>query len=317
MKYKTPGPVLAYAILMCFPLLLFAEVTSETHDGLKQLLQRYPEADLNKDGRLSMEEARAFRTRMWQEETERGTPIERDAPVEKENIAVNVPDPTFSHQTYGELPGQYIDLWLPRNATPPCPTVFHLTLEPEKAQPPQLLLKDCLNVGIAVGVIHGRDGGSAENYFEDLALAFHFLGERANAIGVKADAIGLFSEDGAAEYTLYGALMVPQEETTAIAVQGAALLDPAPRMETPDTITPATLLETAYPKVQACLSAPHERSSIVLLYTQANKGDLLLQALRLQNVDAVLTNAVENEDRSHLLRKTALFFNEQLRGNRS
>ena len=59
-----------------------AQATSENHDGLKQLLQRYPEADVDHNKVLTLDEARAYRTRMWQEETEAGKPIERDAPAE-------------------------------------------------------------------------------------------------------------------------------------------------------------------------------------------------------------------------------------------
>lgn len=305
--------------LLCFLLalcpLVFAETTSDTHDGLKQLLQRYPEADLDKDGRLSMDEARGFRMRMWREETEAGTPIERSAPDEENIIAVRTPEPTFSQVAYGELPGQYIDLWLPRNATPPCPAVFHLTLEPEKAQPPQLLLKDCLNVGIAVGVVHGRDGGSADTYFDDLSQAMRFLEERGHAHGIKADAVGFFSEGTAAEYVLYGASFTPADGTKCIAIKGAALLDPKPRIEIPETPDPNTLLEIAYPKAHTCMVPPHEIPPIVLLHTQTHEGDLLLQSLRLRGVDAVLNNAAANEGRPHLLRKAALFFTGKLREN--
>lgn len=305
--------------LLCFLLalcpLVFAETTSDTHGGLKQLLQRYPEADLDKDGRLSMDEARGFRMRMWREETEAGTPIERSTPDEENITVVRTPEPTFSQVAYGDLPGQYLDLWLPRNATPPCPAVFHVTLEPEKAQPPQLLLKDCLNVGIAVGVVHGRDGGNADTYFDDLAQAMRFLEERGHSHGVKTDAVGFFGEGAAAEYVLYGTSPVPADGTRSVAIKGAALLDPVPRTEIPEAADPKTLLEVAYPKAHTRLAASGGIPPIVLLHMQAHEGDLLLQALRLRGVDTVLNNAAANEGRPHLLRKAALFFNETLRGN--
>ncbi|NLV44775.1 MAG: hypothetical protein GXY07_09770, partial [Candidatus Hydrogenedentes bacterium] len=119
----------------------------------------------------------------------------------------------------------------------------------------------------------------------------------------------------AAEYVLYGASFTPADGTKCIAIKGAALLDPKPRIEIPETPDQNTLLEIAYPKAYTRLAASSGIPPIVLLHAQAHEGDLLLQALRLRGVDAVLNNAAANEGRPHLLRKAALFFTGKLRGN--
>ena len=150
---------LTAAVLLLSLFAAAADTTSETHPGLKQLLQRYPDADLNKDGILTLEEAKGFRTHLWQAETEAGTPVERTTPEVAAVEPAQSSDPLLSGVAYGEAPGQRFDLWLPRSSVPPYPAVFCLALEAEKAPPPADLLKKCLDSGIAVGVLHARDGG--------------------------------------------------------------------------------------------------------------------------------------------------------------
>jgi len=292
-----------------------AQATSENHDGLKQLLQRYPEADIDHNKVLTLEEARAYRTRMWQEETEAGKPIERDAPAEATATPVGAGEPTLSHVAYGTLPGQVFDLWLPRDATPPCPTVFLLTMEQESATPPELLLKDSLNVGISVGVVHGRTDGNEESYFEDIAEALRFVRERGHSHGIRSDRMGLFGQGVSAEHVLYGALIAPAEEENTAGIRCAALLDPAPRVTPEAPLTPDTCLEKGYPKIHAMLASPHGAPAIALLHTDPNTGDALLQALRLRGIDTVLSPAAKDEGAAHLMRRAALFFNENIRKN--
>lgn len=303
----------AITVIALAPLPGFAQTTSQTHEGLKQLLQRYPDADLDRDHVLTMDEAREFRMRMWQEETETGTPIERDEPGGEIQAPAGAGDPTLLQMPYGELPGQYFDLWLPRNATPPCPTVFLLNAENEDAEPPQRLLKDSLNVGISVGLLHGRAEGNGETYFEDIAQALRFLRERGHSHGVRPDRMGLFGQGASAEHVLYGALLAPAEEENTTGIRCAAVLDPEPRAAAEGRLTPEDCLVNAYPKVHALLGERHGAPAVALLHTGRNEGDVLVQALRLQNIDAALNNAAENERDAHLMRKAALFYSEKLR----
>ena len=52
-----------------------------------------------------------------------------------------------------------------------------------------------------------------------------------------------------------------------------------------------------------------------LLHTDPNTGDALLQALRLRVSDTVLSPAAKDEGAAHLMRRAALFFNENIRKN--
>jgi len=49
-------------LLACSGIAIAQEPRDET---LKKLLERYPAADANKDGKLSLEEARAYRIHSW------------------------------------------------------------------------------------------------------------------------------------------------------------------------------------------------------------------------------------------------------------
>ena len=102
-------------------------------------------------------------------------------------------------------------------------------MEQESATPPELLLKDSLNVGISVGVVHGRTDGNEESYFEDIAEALRFVRERGHSHGIRSDRMGLFGQGVSAEHVLYGALIAPAEEENTAGIRCAALLDPAPR----------------------------------------------------------------------------------------
>ncbi|OQB38785.1 MAG: hypothetical protein BWY09_01243 [Candidatus Hydrogenedentes bacterium ADurb.Bin179] len=304
--------LLLAAGLVLFSISAAAETTSETHPGLKQLLQRYPEADLNKDGALSLEEAKGFRTHLWQEETEAGTPVDRTQPEAAAKAPMRPGDPLLDDVAYGDLPGQRFDLWLPRNAAPPCPAVFCLALEPDAVVPPADLLKKCLETGIAVGVLHGRDGGDAPAYFTDVELGLRFLRENGHAHGVRADRMALFGQGAAAEQVLYGALLPLGEEGQSGGIRCAALLNAPACGGTEQTPDPDACLAETYPKVDSLLAASHGAPVIALLHSGQNTGDSLMQALRRKSLEVFLNNAAENEGIPHLVRQAVLFFKEQL-----
>lgn len=81
---------------------------------LQQLLKRYPEADTNKDGILTMEEAQAH-VRTLREGKTKQTPKQttRAAAVD----AASRPEPTYSNIKYGPHDRNVLDLWLPNSVT--------------------------------------------------------------------------------------------------------------------------------------------------------------------------------------------------------
>jgi acetyl esterase/lipase len=77
-------------------------------DQLQKLLKRFPQADTNKDGRLSLSEATALRNRA------RGASAKEIAPP-----------PTHENLKYGDWDRNLLDLWIPKSK-PPTPLVVYI-----------------------------------------------------------------------------------------------------------------------------------------------------------------------------------------------
>jgi acetyl esterase/lipase len=90
---------------------LSAQVTSENNDQLREGLKRYPEADTNKDGVLSLDEGRAFLAKMKQK------------PAGEAKPAANALRPDFANVAYGPHERNKIDLYLAKSEQP-TPVVF-------------------------------------------------------------------------------------------------------------------------------------------------------------------------------------------------
>ncbi len=283
------------------------EHTSETHDGLKRLLQRYPQADLSGDGVLTMDEARRFRMRLWQEETDLGEPVERERT--ESPIVPRYGAPYFAKTPYGALPGQVFDLWLPRNVAPPRPTVFYLVGNDEAPVP--AFVESILNAGMAVCAVYTRDDGDHERYFEDVGLAMNYLSERNAAYGIHLSGMGIFAARALAEHGLHAAFTPnwgPEEAPGNI--RCVAILD-APSEETSDK-EGLSYLEHQYPRLHASLTETPNLPAVALLNTRQHGGDLLQQALQQLGAETTLHNASSTEREIHLLRMATIFFEKQL-----
>lgn len=88
-----------------------AQVTSENNEQLREGLKRYPEADTNKDGILSLDEGRAFLAKMKKKSVGEAKP------------AANGLKPDFSDVAYGPHARNKIDLYLAKSEQP-TPVVF-------------------------------------------------------------------------------------------------------------------------------------------------------------------------------------------------
>lgn len=89
---------------------LFAQITSENNDKLRQGLQLYPQADSNKDGILTLEEGRAFLARMKK-------------PGGTAKPATNGLQPDKADVAYGTHERDRIDVYLAKSETT-TPVVF-------------------------------------------------------------------------------------------------------------------------------------------------------------------------------------------------
>ncbi|MEM7146084.1 MAG: alpha/beta hydrolase [Verrucomicrobiota bacterium] len=91
---------LSIAALLFLPATTLHAQTSETDDRLKQALERFPEADADKDGVLTREEVRAFQQKRREQQPERNNP------------RADAPKPTHADVAYGDHPLQAFDIWL-------------------------------------------------------------------------------------------------------------------------------------------------------------------------------------------------------------
>ena len=83
--------------------------TSKTDERLKQALQRFPEADADKDGVLTAGEAQAFvKSRRGRTERLR---------KQREELEKNRPVPDFADVRYGRHERNVFDVWLPKGAS--------------------------------------------------------------------------------------------------------------------------------------------------------------------------------------------------------
>jgi len=91
-------------------LLAAAPLLAQSPEQLEQLRVRFPEADANKDGKLTLEEARDYRRKMQRE---------RPAPQRSQ-----IPTPTHANVHYGEHERQVLDFWKADSAQPTPVLVF-------------------------------------------------------------------------------------------------------------------------------------------------------------------------------------------------
>lgn len=106
------GGVMKFGILfLTLAAVAAAQVSSENNEQLREGLKRYPEADTNKDGILTLDEGRAFLAKM------------KKKPGGEAKPATNGLKPDFSDVAYGPHERNKIDLYLAKSDQP-TPVVF-------------------------------------------------------------------------------------------------------------------------------------------------------------------------------------------------
>ena len=105
------NPRLLCLLVACLATLGHAQITSENNDRLRQGLKRYPAADTNKDGILSLEEAKAYLAK------------NKPSPIATENKPGAL-KPDVADVAYGPHARHRLDLYLTKKATTPAPLVL-------------------------------------------------------------------------------------------------------------------------------------------------------------------------------------------------
>lgn len=112
MRMKLPSVSRLFVLALLMVPGAQAEVTSENNERLRQGLERYPAADTDKDGILTMAEAKAYLAKMKKKAPE-------SAPAKSGD-----PKPDFADVAYGPHERNKLDVYLAKNASGPAPVVL-------------------------------------------------------------------------------------------------------------------------------------------------------------------------------------------------
>lgn len=188
--------------LLCGAVLQAQDATTQDSIRLERMLKRFPNADANGDGILTLDEARRYRQRV---RAERGMPDRPEAPA---------PEGTTKHADlkYGPHANNVLDLYLPKDAEKPMPLVVFIHgggfIDGDKSQVSPVILNQCLHRGMAVASINYRfittDPFPAP--LHDSARAVQYLRHHAPEYGIDAKRIALYGGSAGGGTSLWIAL---------------------------------------------------------------------------------------------------------------
>ncbi len=197
-------------LLLWLPFSLGGAGREATAEQLEQMLKRFPNADLNKDGKLTVEEFREYR------KTESGR-TGKNAPVEKEPTAPRTarqktydpnagPRPDLENVPYGSHDRLKLDLWKAKSDQPtPLLVFFHGGGGDKLMYRGNRLLEFCLSKGISAGAVNYRPN----NQFpfpipmQDAARAIQFLRCHAKEYNIDPKRIGTWGTSLGANVTTW------------------------------------------------------------------------------------------------------------------
>jgi acetyl esterase len=149
---------------------------------LQELLKRYPEADKNKDGVLSFEEAQAY-SKVIRSGRKNGATVNDDGTTTPPSTAKK-PTPTHANVSYGTDERNKFDLWLAKSERPtPLVVYIHgggfVNGSKEGASP--TMIKACLDAGVSFMAINYRFRTSApiQDILRDCARSIQFVRSKA------------------------------------------------------------------------------------------------------------------------------------------
>jgi acetyl esterase/lipase len=198
--------------------------TSDTSARLKQFLRRFPEADANKDGVLTMQEARDFR--------------------EQHQAQLDIA-PTYANVPYGPHERNVLDFWKAESDKPTPVLVFIHGggfLGGDKEGYNRQLFRDCMQAGISFAATNYRLSQHAPYpaQMHDAARAIQFIRSKSAEWNVDTSRIAAFGGSAGAGISLWLAfhddMAKPESEepverqstrlTCAIALQMQSTYDP-------------------------------------------------------------------------------------------
>jgi acetyl esterase/lipase len=199
MIHRSVEAALLMAALLVGPALAQRPQASQ-EEQLKQLLERFPDADANRDGRLTREEAQSFRAKM------RG----KDAKQTDRKPPAPPVQPTHADVHYGPHERQVLDFYQAKSAQP-APVIIYIHgggfVGGDKRSVNYAMLQNSLNAGINFAAIHYRFVDGDKTIFpvpqQDGARAVQFIRSQASHWNVDPTRIACFGGSAGAGISMW------------------------------------------------------------------------------------------------------------------
>lgn len=168
---------------------------------LQELLKRYPGADTNNDGVLTMEEAQAHAKVIRATKRAPRAPALNDDGTPQTAPTVQRPNPTHADVSYGPHDRNKLDLWLAKSDAP-TPLVVYIHgggfVNGSKAGANPEMIQGCLQAGVSFMSINYRFRESApiQDILRDCARSIQFVRSKAKEYNV--DPVRIASYGGSA-----------------------------------------------------------------------------------------------------------------------
>jgi len=179
-----------------------SERSSENDERLKGLLGKFPQADTDKDGVLTTDEARAFLPKLQG--------LRRKMQERQRLGAKNRPKPSHANVKYGPHERNVFDLWLPEGASPDKPLLvfvyFHgggfVAGDKSRFDPSPYLKLGYAVVSSNYRFVNGRDV-ITPTPMQDCARAIQFLRHNAKEFGIDPGKVAVSGGSAGAVITMW------------------------------------------------------------------------------------------------------------------
>jgi len=191
-------------------LLLVGGASAQTDERLQKLLERFPAADTNKDGKLSLEEAQAFRQKATQPDAAKAGAAQNAAKAAKKAKRAAGPElkPDHADVAYGPHPNNKLDLWLAKSEQP-APLIVFIHgggfVGGDKSSANAAAIKQCLDAGVSFASINYRfrTEASINTVLRDCARAVQFLRSKSGEYRLDKTRVAAFGGSAGAGTSLW------------------------------------------------------------------------------------------------------------------
>lgn len=190
---------------------LTGQQTSANNERLKQALEQYPAADANKDGILTMQEARAYLAQQQGKGKAKAAKIEGNArlsPAAGSNNQSN-PPPTFENVSYGPHERNVLDFWQAKSDKPTPVVVFihgggFVAGDKSKARDDGTI-RQCLDAGTSFASINYRyrTYTPIQDVLRDSARAIQFIRSKSQEWNIDKPRIAAYGGSAGAGTSLW------------------------------------------------------------------------------------------------------------------